>query len=400
MNRLIFEGRLLVNICGSIIRQEALYPVYGRLDWEKMFRIADYHRIANLVYLSLIGNSENVPERWRNRFFDRYQEALRFGEKNTEAEKEILTLFDWNQISCIVLSSTNFRRLYQLPEMGSNAPLRLLLDEETYTLAKGYLVDLGYETDTVYRGFGEQMKRVSGFTVELYHKLPFELPAFEKGMRKLTASAAIAPDYQYIRVLSVDDSFAYRMGEAVYHYVEDRLLLREVMDLYLCHQAWKKQLHPAYIETKLAGLKIDKLAQKLLYISYMWFGEKEECGFESPEEELSAYDVPENRILSRGVITLETDEQALTLLKAIQLEQRREERREQLRLWKEKLQTFWKDAGRSWRWTFPDYHYMCTVYPLLEKIPLLLPYFWIVRVIRFYLRKLKGERIEKKSDQI
>lgn len=394
MNRLIFEGRLLVNICGSIMRQDALYPVHGRLDWERMFRIADYHRIANLVYLSLIGNSETVPERWKNRFFERYQEALHFGEKSAASEKEILTLFDMQQISCVVLSSTNFRNLYQLPEMGANASLRLLLDEESYTLAKGYLVDLGYETDTLYQGFGEHMNGVSGFSVELYHKLPFELPSFEKGMRKLTAKAAIAPDYSYIRVLSVDDSFTYRMGEAVYHYVNDALSLREVMDLYLCHRAWREHMNESYVMGRLSEQKIDKLAKKLLYISYMWFGDKEECGFESPEEEMSAYDVPENRILSRGVITNETDEQALLLMKLIHAEERREQRREQIQLWKDRIQTIWKDIGRTRRWIFPDYHYMCTVYPILEKFPFLLPWFWVARGIRFQGKKNKNSNSE------
>lgn len=389
MNRLIYEGRLLVNICGSIMRQETLYPVHGRLDWERMFRIADYHRIANLVYLSLIGNSENVPERWKNRFFERYQEALRFGEINAAAEKEILTLFDMQQLPCIVLSSTNFRNLYQLPEMGANAPLKLLLNEETYSLAKGYLVDLGYETDTYYHDFGERMHGVNGFLVELYHKLPFELPTFEKGIRSLMTNASPAPDYEHIRVLSVDDSFIYRLGEAVYHYVRDELLIREVIDLYLCHKAWKNYMYDPYLGTRLSALKIDKLGQKLLYISYMWFGVKEECGFESPEEELSAYDVPENRILSRGVIAQENDEQALALMKLIQIEQRRVQRREQLQIWRDKLQNLGKAAMRMIRWIFPDYHYMCAVYPILEKAPFLLPWFWLVRTIRFNVNKLE-----------
>lgn len=387
MNRLIFEGRFLVNLCGSIIRQDALYPVHGRLDWERIFRTADYHRIANLVYLGLIGNSEKIPERWRNRFFERYQEALRFGENSAASEKEILTLFDMQQISCVVLASSNFRNLYKLPETSANLPLRLLVNEESYSIAKGYLINLGYETDAFYSGFGEHMQGVSGFCVELYHHLPFELPFYEKGMRKITADAELAPDYDYIRVLSLDDSFAFRMGEVVYHYVRDELLLRELLDLYLCHKAWKEHLYAPYFQARLAELKIDKLAQKLLYISYMWFGIKEECGFDSPEEELSAYDVPENRILSRGAIHHEADPQALMLEKMIHAEELKERRRERRRARKEKIQGYWKDAGRIRRWIFPEYRYMCAVYPILEKVPILLPWFWIVRGIRFLTKK-------------
>lgn len=167
MNRLIFEGRFLVNLTGSIMRQDDLRPVHGRLDWERMYRTADYHRIANIIYLGVLGNGERVPARWKNRFFERYQEALRFGDICAHAENEILTLLDMGGISCTVLESCGIRDLYHIHEIAANSPLRLYLDSESYSLAKGYLVDLGYETDRFYDGFGEHMKRVSGFEVDI-----------------------------------------------------------------------------------------------------------------------------------------------------------------------------------------------------------------------------------------
>ena len=41
------------------------------------------------------------------------------------------------------------------------------------------------------------------------------------------------------------------------------------------------------------------------------------------------------------------------------------------------------------RWVFPDYRYMVSIYAVLEKIPVLLPVFWIVRDIRLLGRLLK-----------
>jgi len=56
MNRVIFEGRFLVNVAGSIIRQDNLYPLRSGQNWERMFRTADYHKIANLIYYHKISN--------------------------------------------------------------------------------------------------------------------------------------------------------------------------------------------------------------------------------------------------------------------------------------------------------------------------------------------------------
>ena len=69
MNQLLMDGRALEGIVSSIIRQSTLRVAYSRIDWERMYRIADYHKVANIVYLGILGNSDAVPERWRARFF-------------------------------------------------------------------------------------------------------------------------------------------------------------------------------------------------------------------------------------------------------------------------------------------------------------------------------------------
>ena len=42
-----YEGRILVNMAASVMRQDDLKPLHGNLDWEKLFRVADYNKISN-----------------------------------------------------------------------------------------------------------------------------------------------------------------------------------------------------------------------------------------------------------------------------------------------------------------------------------------------------------------
>ena len=99
MNQLLYEGRTLVGMVSSIIRQDTLHVLYNRLDWERMFRLADNHKIANIVYLGILGKGDALPDKWRERFFERYQEALLFGENCNESVKEVLTWLDMREIS-------------------------------------------------------------------------------------------------------------------------------------------------------------------------------------------------------------------------------------------------------------------------------------------------------------
>ena len=100
MNQLLLDGHSLVGIVSSIIRQTELHVAYNRMDWERIYRIADYHKVANIVYLGILGYRESVPPKWQERFFTRYQESLLYGEHYKSAINEMLTWLDTRNISC------------------------------------------------------------------------------------------------------------------------------------------------------------------------------------------------------------------------------------------------------------------------------------------------------------
>ena len=63
MNQVLFEGRFLVNMISTLIHRSALQVQYGRMDWERLFRASDYHRVANIIYLGLLGTGDRISER-------------------------------------------------------------------------------------------------------------------------------------------------------------------------------------------------------------------------------------------------------------------------------------------------------------------------------------------------
>lgn len=386
MNQLLFEGRTLVGIVSSIIRQDSVRVVYNRLDWEKMYRIADYHNVANIVYLGVLGKGDVLPEKWRDRFFERYQEALKFGENYEESFKEVLTWLDMRKISCTVLTSPTVRDYYKISEAAGNSVLQILLDGEQYYLARGYLIDLGYEVDQIYEGYGERLTKWTGISVALYHKLPFRTLAYARGMTRLLETAVIKEPYQNIRVLPLESEFLFRMARAVYRYATDELTLREVLDLFLCHQAWRDEMDRERLQKRLSDFFIDELAGKLLRISYMWFGDKKDDYFTDSPEDMGVYDVLEDRLLTKGIVNNETDAQALRLQKMIQREIDKERRREERKQFNKRLEGWQEEIKKKWKWLFPDYHYMASIYPAVERIPLLLPFFWLQRCVRMLWR--------------
>lgn len=340
MNRLIYEGRLLVNIAGSMIRQDDLRPLHGRLDWERMYRTADYHKIANIVYLGMLGSTERGSQKWQERFFERYLESLRFNDVCRYSEKEVLVLLDLMQVPCIILTSCGIRDLYLLPETAGNSPLRLYIASGSYVLAKGFLVDLGYETERVYAGFGERMKGASGFSVDLYYHLPFRTRTYQAQAGRILERAYIRNSYQFIRTLSLEDRFIFRVAEAVYHYVTDELLIRELMDIHLYYVLWSDKMNGEYIRRRLTDFKIDELGKKLIQLARMWFGTKADAAFAAPSDDMGVYDILENRILSNGQLRQENDSQALFIARQLLREENRVQWQKRLEQAKERLRVF------------------------------------------------------------
>lgn len=396
MNRTIFEGRYLVNLTGAVIKQKEIPKRSMRMDWERLFHLADYHKIANIIYLGMLGASEQVPQKWGERFFERYQESLMYSSSYENSELEILTMLNMHKISATVLESSATRRLYRIPESASNSPLRLLLSEKDYSLAKGFLIDIGYLTDHFYPKFGEHMRAGNGFMVEIYYKLPFITKNYQKCMTSLMERAYIDRTFNSMHTFSLESSFVFRMAEICYNYCENALTVRKLLDVFLFYHQFKGKMNQNFIWTRFKEFKIDILVQCMIHIAATWFGTRADDILDLTIEDAEVYDSVESRILSSGVIGNEMVPQANVLRNEIQKELDKEKREEEKELKKKQRADFWHGVKQQILWIFPEYKYMSSLYPTLEKLPFLLPFYWLFRGLRM-LRTSIGVQFESAS---
>ena len=121
----------------------------------------------------------------------------------------------------------------------------------------------------------------------------------------------------------------------------------------------------------------------------MWFGDKGSRQIFGPRDDMSVYDVLENRILSRGALNKESDTQALELTRQIQREEERERRAEKLQRIKMEFEKRVERFKKKMSWIFPELSYMRSMYPWLEKAPILLPVSWLIRGTRLISGMIK-----------
>ena len=399
MNRSVYEGKFLLNLVGGTLRQDDSFPVMRRMNWGRLYRIADYHELSSAVYLGMLSAGARVPALFGERFFARYQEAVRYGTFYESSELEILDAFQALKLPAVILESSAVRRLYHLPETAANSPLRLYIPEEKYHLAKGYLVDLGYESDDFYKGFGEHMKRVGGFQVEIYHTLPCLTKSYKNCMKGLLERAFPDKNRPVLKSLSLESSYLLRLAEASYHFCNDSLKVRELLDLYLFYKLFYKDMNHRYLDARIKELNIPLLSKSLLQMADMWFGSRKESLFPYPKDSISLYDDMEARILSNGTVGMDSIPEAAKLRKAIHDAENREEKAVKWRKWKEKWADRFRAMGRRLRWAFPDKNYMASLYPELENKGYLLPFYWIKRDLHLLSVLFRSEKTKEEPEK-
>lgn len=397
MNRSVYEGKFLLNLVGATLRQDDSFPVMRRMNWGRLYRIADYHELSSAVYLGMLSAGARVPALFGERFFSRYQEAVRYGAVYESSELEILDAFQALKIPAVILESSAVRRLYPLAETAANSPLRLFIPEEKYPLARGYLVDLGYERDDFYKGFGERLKRIGGFQVEIYHSLPFLTKGYKNCMKGLLDRAFPDKNRPVLKSLSLESSYLFRLAEASYHFCTDSLKIRELLDLYLFYKLFYKDMNQRYLDLRIKELRIPLLSKSLLQMAEMWFGSRKESLFSYPKDSISLFDDMEARILSNGTVGADSILEAAKLRKAIRDAENREEKAVKWRKWREKWADRFRALGRKIRWAFPDKKYMASLYPELEQRGYLLPIYWIKRDFHLLLVLFRAEKRTEES---
>ena len=399
MNRSVYEGKFLINLLGSTLRQDDSFPMMRRMNWGRLYRIADYHEISSGIYLGMLSAGARVPALFGEKFFHRYQEAVRYGEIYEASELEILSAFQAVKVPAVVLESAAVRRLYHLPETAANSPLRLYIPEERYYMARGYLFDLGYETDQFYTGFGEHMKRVGGFQVEIYHHLPFLTKNYKNHMKSLLDRAYPDKKYPVLKVLSLESSYMFRMAEACYHFCTDNLKIRELLDLYLFYKLFHKDMNKKFLDARIKELDISLLSQSLLHMADMWFSSRKDSLFPYPKDSISLFDDMESRILSNGMVGADSIPEAAKLRKAIKDAENKEERAAKWRKWKEKWKNRFDGIKKQLRWIFPESSYMKSLYPRLENAPFLLPLYWIRRDFKLIRIMMLPDKLEEQKGE-
>ncbi len=332
------------------------------------------HRLGNLAYYGAVncGLDANLPQ-MRELSSITFKSVL-VDEWQRRALKQMFDAFEANGIDYMPVKGVLIKHIYPKPDMRLMGDADILIKMEQYDQIRKIMEQLGY-----------------AFKVETSNELVWDHPNLHVELHRY-----LVPDYnvdfaRYYRdcwrlgrpvaegvcryEMTDENHMIYLFTHFAKHYRNGGIGVRHMLDLYVFKRV-KPNLDEAYITRELKKLK--------LYDFYCYVFQTLAVWFDGGEANAKT-DLITDRIFTSGVYGSHVGRAVFEAVRE-----------------KKTTGSNAKQVQRK-KWIFAiflPYSNMCILYPVLKKLPVLLPVMWVVRWLqivftRFGVIGVYGERVKK-----
>lgn len=352
------ETRDILNIIKSGIIEENI-TIFHEISLNKLIELANKHHIFTLVYCGLQNCKVPMNENLKNDLSNIAISGMYVSEQQLYYIKKISSLFDENNIDYMLLKGSVLKHFYPQPEIRRMGDIDILIKETQYSKISEVLKSLGFVFK--YESNHEIVWEKNNIMIELHKIL---MPSYNKDLHKYFGNGwkRALPAGGCRFTFSDDDMFIYLFSHFAKHYRDAGIGILHMCDLYVFLKG--KKLNDDYIRNELISLKLYDFYCNIKKTLDVWFENKNSSEITDYITTVifnsGAYGLRENTIVSSAL--------------------------------KEKKKFNNITLGRThriWQKIFPSYRGMKTKYQILKKFPILLPVFWVIRLIAIFFFKRK-----------
>lgn len=364
--------RFLTDLISTILYNKPTPTIPQGIDWEEFSRLVFSNGFVPLIYERL-KKTEGVPENVLKRFSLMYEKEIRKSLLQDIYGEKILERFEKEGINCMPLKGMILKHLYPEFHMRSMSDMDILIDVSKLKETRKIMPDLGFE---VYR-YDEHhdIYRFSNCVNVELHKLLI-VGEMENYFQIGFERAHLKEGYKHIYELSLEDFYIHALGHMAYHFAHGGVGIRLVLDIRVYLDKYGDQMDREYIKQELEKAGLYAFACHAEKLADIWFGDAESNEF---YDELGMY------IVKSGYLGSQKHKEILEVVK-----QEGE---------KSGNKSKWKAVFVA---LFLPYRQMAFLYPILKKIPILLPFAWVYRWIEVLITRkenvLRVKRLLKTED--
>lgn len=343
----------IITLLRSALNNEKL-ELPESFDLEAAFYSINIHQLIGLALqgATLCGIPRNHPVMTKMTLT--FCQILQQSRNQMLKLQEVFKSFDINNIEYLPFKGSIIKVLYPRPEYRLMGDADILIHPEQYPKIRSLLTDMGMESikETDY----ELVWQHPHLTLELHKRL---IATHNKDYHAYYGDTwpsfcKKGPGTSYL--LREEDHFIYLLVHFAKHYREGSISAKNICDFQICKKAWP-QMDEAYITTQLKKLNLLTFYKNIQDLLGAWFEGKE---FTKAAELITQV------AFQGGIYSHEESEMVSSMIKL------------------KKDNSSLKKSGRNWlfRRLFPPVEILECSYPIVKKLPLLLPLFWSIRLIK------------------
>lgn len=338
-------------------------------DWEAIFKFSKAHQVGPIIYYGIENSKLSAPADIKEKFFNLVMKSM-LVEQNQFLELERLSeKFEQNQIDYIPLKGCIIKKLYPKSEMRIMGDMDILVRQNQFDDACNVVENLGFVQTDVTENVTAYNKRFVNF--EIHKSLcPPDDPYYDY-FKDNWSKAFLKEDDKHRYVFSNEDAFIFDFVHLVKHYLSGGVGLRQFIDLWLMLTKIDN-LNLEYIVSELEKLELKRFYYNVVATLEAWFGNKEATDMTNFITDIT---------FKSGSFGTSGKRSASVAMKVVKKEG------------KGKNNIFRKIICT----VFLPLSAMKTLYPVLEKAPILLPVMWVVRWFKtlFFKRKNITKQISR-----
>lgn len=353
-----FQTAIIILMKCAITGETMLLPEGFSLEEVETF--ASKQHITTLIYNGAIQCGISTKEPVMQRMLQRYVQMMMRSERQMADVMRIFHIFNENRIEYLPLKGCNMKRHYPKSEMRFMGDADILIRVDQYDRIQSVMTELGFTEGP--ENLYEYHWNNANIHIE-FHKtlISPEKPEFHAYWANVWDR--VQRGYGTGYALSSEDEFLFMLTHIAKHYRGHGVGCRYMLDLWVFLRAYP-ELNKSYIEEELEKLQLLTFYHRIQRLLSVWFEGNESDNITDFMTEFvffgGSWGSWETEILSKAVNNKRQRPQKKILLVITKM--------------------------------FPPLSVMTRHYPLLEKVPILLPLCWVLRLLRTLFADRKKRR--------
>lgn len=331
------------------------------VDLKALYNLCVRNSVQNILCLAAESGAVNFPDEIfkklkQSRLVCGFREATQSDEVDF-----IRKTFTENNISFMLLKGSHLKALYPKSEMRFMVDMDILVHEADMQKAKEIILSRGFlqEMDN---GKDIVLIKKPVLTIELHKMLFIEEYFMHDYFLNVWEKAEKCGEAEY--KMTYNDLYVYTLAHLAEHYTTAGACFRPMMDLFLLKKHKSDELDFKYITEQFEVIGIDAFAKNIMALCDVIFEEKELDENLLLMENYIVFGAPVKNAEAVAAAALSEESKATSLMKTL----------------------------------FPNFKHMSLRYPILKKLPFLLPLFWIIRAVSYTFSK--NELVKTKREQM